>query len=74
MVLYQAGTSTSPENFSAQHLNGVVYAPDAHINQNAGSSLDVGTFIVGDFVSNGNNITMNDTGPKSLVQSVVLAE
>jgi hypothetical protein len=56
--LYQASTSTAPENFSAQQLIGMVYAPDAHVNQNAGSNLTVTYFVVADFVSNGNFITL----------------
>jgi hypothetical protein len=58
VVLYQASTSTAPENFSAQQLIGMVYAPDAHVNQNAGSNLTVTYFVVADFVSNGNFITL----------------
>jgi hypothetical protein len=62
VVLYQVSTSTAPENFSAQQLFGMVYAPDAHVNQNAGSTLVVNFLVVADFVTNGNTITVNNTG------------
>jgi hypothetical protein len=62
VVLYQVGTSTSPENFSATQLLGMVYAPDAHVNQNAASTLVVDFLVVADFVTNGNTITIDNTG------------
>ena len=75
VVFYQAGTSTSPENFSAQQLLGMVYAPNAHVNQNASSSLTVDMLVVGEYISNGNTITIpNGSGGGGPVQTPVLAE
>lgn len=75
VVLYQVGTSTAPENFSAQELLGMVYAPNAHVNQNAGSSLTVDFLIVADFVTNGNTITVNNpSNPYTPYQAPILAE
>lgn len=75
VVLYQVRSSTSPENFSAQALNGMVYAPGAHIDENAGSTLTVGMLVVDDFVTNGNTITVTGYGgPNIIAQAPVLAE
>ena len=61
VVFYQTSTQTSPENFSAQSLLGMLYAPDAHINLNGGgSTLTISYVVAADIVANGAVVTVPD--------------
>ncbi len=59
VLFYQTSTTTSPENFSGQSLLGMVYAPNAHINLNAASSLTVSFIVAADIVANGSTLTVS---------------
>lgn len=75
VVLYQASTSTAPENFSAQQLLGMVYAPYAHVNQNAGSTLVVNFLVAADYVNNGGTLNVTTLGGGGTPnQTPILAE
>lgn len=75
VLIYQTTKSTSPENFSAQSLMGMIYAPGAHINLNGGSSTLAVTYIVAsDIVANKSVIAVPNAGGGSPSQVPVLAE
>lgn len=76
VVFYQTSTSTSPENFSAQQLLGMLYAPAAHINLNGGGSTITISYVVGaDIIANGSVITVPGAGcGNCLSQTPQLAE
>ena len=76
VVFYQTSTQTSPENFSAQQLLGMLYAPDAHINLNGGgSTLTVSYVVAADIIANGAVVTVPDAGcGNCLSQTPQLAE
>lgn len=76
VVFYQTSTSTSPENFSAQQLLGMLYAPNAHINLNGGgSTLTISYVVAADIIANGSVVTVPDAGcANCLSQTPQLAE
>ncbi len=76
IVFYQTSTTTSPENFSAQQLLGMLYAPGAHINLNGGgSTLTISYVVAADIIANGAVVTVPDASCGScLSQTPQLAE
>ncbi len=76
VLIYQTSTTTSPENFSAQSLLGMLYAPGAHINLNGGgSTLTISYVVSADIVANGAVITVPSATCSSCIsQTPVLAE
>lgn len=76
MVFYQTSTTTSPENFSAQQLLGMLYAPNSHINLNGGgSTLTISYVVAADIIANGSVVTVPDSGcTNCLSQTPQLAE
>ena len=75
VVFYMTSTQTSPQNFSAQSLLGMIYAPNAHINLNGGGSTLHVTFVVAaDVIANKAQITVDNSGFSNLSQTPVLAE
>jgi hypothetical protein len=63
IVFYQTSRSTAPENFSAQQLLGMLYAPEAHINLDGGGGQITLSYVVGaDIVANGTVVTVPDGG------------
>jgi len=76
IVFYQTSTVTSPENFSAQSLLGMLYAPNAHINlDGGGSTLTISYVVAADIVANGAVVTVPDAGcGNCLSQTPQLAE
>lgn len=76
IVFYQTSTTTSPENFSAQQLLGMLYAPNAHINLNGGgSTLSISYVVAADIIANGSVITVPGAGcGNCLSQTPQLAE
>jgi hypothetical protein len=74
VLLYQPNTGTSPENFSAQSLLGMIYAPNEHINLNAGSTLTVTFVVAGDLVLNGGVVQIPTGNGYGASQVPVLAE
>ena len=75
VVLYQTSTATNPENFSAQSLLGMIYAPNAHIDLNGGGSTLTLTYVVAaDIIANNSIITIANSGLRYLSQIPVLSE
>lgn len=75
ILIYQTTSSTSPENFSAQTLLGMIYAPGAHINLDGGSSRLAVTYLVAaDIVANKSVIAIPNSGGGNPSQVPVLAE
>ena len=76
VLFYQTDTTTSPENFSAQQLLGMLYAPGAHINlDGGGSSLTISYVVAADIIANGAVITVpSATCNSGVSQTPVLAE
>jgi Putative Flp pilus-assembly TadE/G-like len=76
VLFYQTDTTTSPENFSAQQLLGMLYAPGAHLNLDGGGSTLTISYVVGaDIVANGAVITVPAATCSSCIsQTPVLAE
>lgn len=75
VLIYQTTKSTSPENFSAQSLLGMIYAPGAHLNLDGGSStLSVTYVVASDIVANKSVITVPAGGSGNPSQVPVLAE
>lgn len=76
VVFYQTSTQTSPENFSAQSLLGMLYAPNAHINlDGGGSTLTISYVVAADIVANGAVVTVPDAGCGNCIsQTPQLAE
>lgn len=75
VLIYQTTKSTSPENFSAQSLLGMIYAPGAHINLDGGSSTLTVTYLVAaDIVANKAVVTVPSAGGGNPSQVPVLAE
>lgn len=76
IVFYQTSTETSPENFSAQQLLGMLYAPNAHVNLNGGgSTLTISYVVAADIIANGSVITVPGAGcGNCLSQTPQLAE
>jgi hypothetical protein len=76
VVFYQTSTVTSPENFSAQSLLGLLYAPQAHINLDGGGGTLTISYVIGaDIVANGAVVTVPDAGcGNCLSQTPQLAE
>lgn len=76
ILFYQTSTTTSPENFSAQQLLGMLYAPGAHINLNGGgSTLTISYVVAADIIANGAVVTVPSATCASCIdQTPVLAE
>jgi hypothetical protein len=75
VLIYQTSTQTNPENFSAQSLLGMLYAPNAHINLNGGrSTIHVSFVVAADVIGNGADISVDSGGFGSETQTPVLAE
>jgi Flp pilus assembly protein TadG len=75
VLIYQTSTQTNPENFSAQSLLGMLYAPNAHIDLNGGgSTVHVSFVVAADLIGNNGNISVDNGGFRSLTQTPVLSE
>ncbi len=76
VVFYQPGCQgASPENFSAQSMLGLIYAPNCHINLNGGGSTVTISFVVAqDIVANGAVTTVSQGTGGPLVQNPNLVE
>jgi hypothetical protein len=76
VLIYQTGAAncTSPENFSGQVLEGMLYAPTCHINLNAGSTLTVGMVVAGEIVANGIILSVPGGGGPNGSELPTLAE
>lgn len=71
VLFYQTSTTTSPENFSAQQLLGMLYAPNAHINLNGGGSMLTISYVVGaDIIANGSVVTVPSVSCGSCISQV----
>lgn len=75
VLVYMTSTQTSPQNFSAQSLLGMIYAPNAHINLDGGRSTLAVTYVVAaEIIANGSSISIQSSSLSNPTQAPVLAE